>query len=190
MLNHNSSIRCLQLEDNKISCVGVSSLCLAITGDGNTSLTSLWLANNDIGNEGLDAIGRSLDEGQNTSLRSLSLSNCGLGAESVSRLGTMLSINRIHLDSLTLTEGSGPQRPIHLVDGDHIASTVGFALGNNTSLTSLSLPNCQLTDSGLGMLCSKLMINRRLQFLNVRGNAITSWGAVSFFRITLNPWKR
>lgn len=51
------------------------------------------------------------------------------------------------------------------------------ALSTNTTLTSLSLANCHMSDTGFGELCANLMHNDKLQFLNVRGNGITSWGA-------------
>jgi len=34
-----------------------------------------------------------------------------------------------------------------------------------------------MSDTGFGELCANLMHNDKLQFLNVRGNGITSWGA-------------
>eukprot|EP01099_Mayorella_cantabrigiensis_P005046 TRINITY_DN3942_c0_g1_i1.p1 TRINITY_DN3942_c0_g1~~TRINITY_DN3942_c0_g1_i1.p1 ORF type:complete len:495 (-),score=113.15 TRINITY_DN3942_c0_g1_i1:243-1697(-) len=162
-LKESSSLQSLSLNSNSFSPEGAISLFESL--QHNHSLISLSLANNSLGTEASDSLAQTLSV--NTSLTELWLSATQIGPDALGSLSSCLAPPTCSVVVLCLNDN-----PLNLSS----LSALSSALKTNTSLQTLGLTNCSLTDECIITFCQGLESNSHLSQLWIDRNRVSSNG--------------
>lgn len=166
----------LDLGFNSIGDLG----CVAIAEARPLRLQNLYLAGNKIGQEGATALAHQmiLGGGGETSrcrLRSLYLTGNHIGSEGVEAIARAVVESEAHRNVGTMQE-------LYLGAGMVGCMAVAPLLQGSSRMKILSLPNCEIKDDSLGLLCNSLESNSfrlPLESLQLSFNRITCTGIES-----------
>jgi Ran GTPase-activating protein (RanGAP) involved in mRNA processing and transport len=150
----------LDLGGNDLTETGAASLARIAAAAGGSGLEALVLDDNEIGDAGAAALFEALPC---SALRVLSLDSTGLTDASAEPLSRALASAGIRLRKLDLAY-SGLS--------DESAAVLADALRSNTSLTSLSVPDSELTGDGAGKIAAVLDGNVTLIALDLTSDDV------------------
>ena len=170
-LSTNQTLIELDLTMCDIHYEGFSSICTGLKENNLSCLQILTVAGNKFGPAGAAEIAEVLLVGN--SLRSLDIANTDQNSQSLIPLSTVLMSNSCiefldvsrttpYTDELTLT--------------DHFSKLLSIT----TSLGTLKLSKCEISDSGANSLAFYLRANTSLKHLDISSNKISADGAKSF----------
>uniref|UniRef100_A0A7S3PVQ9 Uncharacterized protein n=1 Tax=Chaetoceros debilis TaxID=122233 RepID=A0A7S3PVQ9_9STRA len=153
----------LNLYDNRIGNVGVSSICKSLRNISYT-LEGIDLRWNKIGDKGAARLSDALaDKSYTRSLEKLYLDGNKLGNDGVQRLAEAIEINKeskikvLHLS--------------HNKIGDKGAISLAKMIEKNTTIKEMSLNSNRISDKGLRRLLEAVKKNTSIEKLDLRSNA-------------------
>ena len=151
-------LRTLNVSVCSISDEGVESLAIALAV--NRSLQELDISRNQIGDNGIAHIATALQT-NTTTMTTLNISNCSISDEGAESLARALAVNR-SIQELDIRSNE---------IGDNGIAHIATALQTNTTtMTTLNISNCSISDVGAESLAS--FVNISLQYLNICNNEI------------------
>lgn len=163
---HNTVIVSFDISNNGFSHHSLEGFCQILN---TTSLEELVLSGNKIGSKGCEIIAKMLMSGADRPnfLRKLSISMCEITYRGISRIFEALEnnpmLNYLYADNNPL--------------GKYGGVSIGKCLLFNSSISVLSLKNCDLQDEGIGKISEGLVKNKSLCKIFLSKNKINDAGA-------------
>lgn len=173
MMQYNTSLAYINLSSTPL---GNNALLLKTCMASNKNLRHLNLRDTSISDQEVTALMEPL--WSNTTLQFLDLSQNNLGEESARNIADMLMTN-VGLNELVLDR-------LLSMPKDKLAKKISKTFKANSTLTRLSMQNCNIEATGLLSIATGLNGNHSLVHLNLSDNPIDDSAITGFFK-TLNP---